>query len=174
MGLRVRLKASFDTRSFPPQTRIVLDALKRYGMMVADNGSNWYISGAPDPSWDNDDLSQLSRVKGSDFEVVDTSSLGAGPTSATVTTLTARRTPRGVTIRWTTAAALDVLGYEVYRLAGRQRAPVSGLIFDTGASGGGAYRFVDRDVRAGSGVRYLVELIHPDGRRAWFGPVAVS
>ena len=71
MGLRLRLKASFDTSGFPPQARIVLDALKRYGMMVADNGSNWYISGAPDPNWDNDDLHTLGQVKGSDFEVVD-------------------------------------------------------------------------------------------------------
>lgn len=76
MGLRVRLKASFDTSGFPPQTRIVLDALKRYGMLVADNGSNWYVSGAPDPGWKNDDLHTLSRVKGASFEVVDTSSLG--------------------------------------------------------------------------------------------------
>ncbi len=75
MGLRVRLKAGFDTSSFPPQARVVLDALKRYGMMVADNGSNWFISGAPDSQWSNDDLSTLSRVKGSAFEVVDTSSL---------------------------------------------------------------------------------------------------
>ena len=49
----------------------MLEALKRYGMMVADNGSNWYISGAPDPGWTNDDLHTLGRVKGSDFEVVD-------------------------------------------------------------------------------------------------------
>jgi hypothetical protein len=75
MGLRVRLKASFDVRGFPRQARIVLQALKRYGMLVADNGSSWYISGAPDPRWSNDDLHQLGRVKGSDFEVVDTSSL---------------------------------------------------------------------------------------------------
>ena len=70
MGLRVRLKASFDTSTFPPQARIVLEALKRYGMMVADNGSNWYVSGAPDPRWSNDQLHTLGRVKGSDFEVV--------------------------------------------------------------------------------------------------------
>jgi hypothetical protein len=75
MGLRVRLKASFDVRAFPRQARIVLEALKRYGMLVADNGSSWYISGAPDPRWSNDGLHQLGRVKGSDFEVVDTSSL---------------------------------------------------------------------------------------------------
>ncbi len=75
MGLRVRLKASFDTSHSPRQARIVLEALKRYGMIVADNGSSWYISGAPDPHWSNDDLHQLGRVKGSDFEVVDASSL---------------------------------------------------------------------------------------------------
>ncbi len=72
MGLRVRLKASFDVSGFPKQARIVLTALKRYGMLVADNGSSWYISGAPDPRWSNDDLHTLGRVRGSDFEVVQT------------------------------------------------------------------------------------------------------
>jgi hypothetical protein len=70
MGLRLRLKAGFDTRGFPRQARAILEALKRYGMMVADNGSDWYVSGAPDPRWSNDDLRALGRVKGSDFEVV--------------------------------------------------------------------------------------------------------
>jgi hypothetical protein len=70
MGLRVRLKASFDTRGFPRQARVVLEALKRYGMILADNGSPWYITGAPDPRWSNDDLHSLGRVHGSDFEVV--------------------------------------------------------------------------------------------------------
>jgi hypothetical protein len=75
MGLRLRLKASFDDTGFPPQAKVILKALKRYGMMVADNGSNWYISGAPDPGWSNDDLHTLSQVKGSDFEVVDPASI---------------------------------------------------------------------------------------------------
>jgi hypothetical protein len=75
MGLRVRLKASFDVRPFPPQARVVLAALMRYGMIVADNGSDWYISGAPDPRWSNDQLHALGRVTGANFEVVDTSSL---------------------------------------------------------------------------------------------------
>ena len=70
MGLRVRLKASFDTHGFPPQARAVLETLKRYGMILADNGSNWYVTGAPDPRWSNDDLHNLGRVHGSDFEVV--------------------------------------------------------------------------------------------------------
>jgi hypothetical protein len=75
MGLRVRLKRSFDVRSFPRQARIVLVALKRYGMMVADNGGAWNITGAPNRGWSNDQLHTLGRVKGSDFEVVDTSKL---------------------------------------------------------------------------------------------------
>ena len=50
MGLRVRLKASFDIAGFSPEVRVILQALKTYGMMVADNGSNWYVSGAPDPA----------------------------------------------------------------------------------------------------------------------------
>ena len=70
MGLRLRLKASFDVGAFPRQARIVLVALKRYGMLVADNGSSWYISGAPDARWSNDQLHTLGRVHGSDFEVV--------------------------------------------------------------------------------------------------------
>jgi hypothetical protein len=70
MGLRLRLKASFDVSGFPRQARIILIALKRYGMLVADNGSSWYITGAPDPRWSNDQLHTLGRVKGSDFEVV--------------------------------------------------------------------------------------------------------
>ena len=72
MGLRVRLKASFDTRGYPPHARVVLEALKRYGMILADNGSPLYISGAPDSRWANDDLHSLGRVTGADLEVVDT------------------------------------------------------------------------------------------------------
>jgi hypothetical protein len=70
MGLRLRLKASYDTSGFPRQARIVLRALKRYGMILADNGSDWYLSGAPHPGWDNDQLHALHDVPGSAFEVV--------------------------------------------------------------------------------------------------------
>jgi hypothetical protein len=75
MGLRIRLKASVDVGSFPPQARVVLAALKQYGAILADNGAPWYFSGAPDPHWSNDQLHSLSRLHGSDFEVVDTTSL---------------------------------------------------------------------------------------------------
>jgi hypothetical protein len=78
MGLRVRLKASFDISGFPKQARVILRALKTYGMMLADNGSAWYVSGAPNPNWSNDALHTLGQVKGSDLEVVDTSNLRNG------------------------------------------------------------------------------------------------
>jgi hypothetical protein len=73
MGLRLRLRAGFPVAGFPRQARIVLTALKRYGMIVADNGSSWYVSGAPDSRWSNDQLHTLHRVHGSDFVVVNTS-----------------------------------------------------------------------------------------------------
>ena len=75
MGLRVRLKASVNIASFPRQARVVLLALQRYGMILADNGSPWYISGAPNRHWNNDALHTLGRLTGADFEVIDTSSL---------------------------------------------------------------------------------------------------
>ena len=75
MGLRVRLKASVDISGFPRQARIVLQALKTYGMILADNGSPWYVSGAPNAHWSNDQLHALGALHGSDFEVVDTSKL---------------------------------------------------------------------------------------------------
>ncbi len=73
MGLRLRLKASYDITSFTGQSRIILTALKKYGMLLADNGSSWYISGVssvPGAVWDDDDLDQLKTVPGSAFEVV--------------------------------------------------------------------------------------------------------
>lgn len=79
MGLRVRLKASVDISRFGAQARVILQALKTYGMLLADNGSAWYISGAPDSHWNDDELHNLNQVLGSDFEVVDTSGFVSGP-----------------------------------------------------------------------------------------------
>jgi hypothetical protein len=75
MGLRVRLKGSVNISGLPYQARVVAQALKRYGMILADNGSPWFISGAPDRRWNNEQLHLLDRLTGRDFEVVDTSSL---------------------------------------------------------------------------------------------------
>ncbi len=70
MGLRLRLRANYNISGFYGQTRVILEALKRYGMIVADNGTSWYISGATDSRWIDDDLNQLKTVPGSAFEVV--------------------------------------------------------------------------------------------------------
>ena len=70
MGVRIRLKASVDVNAFPAQVRPILVAMKRYGMILADNGSPFYVSGAPDPRWRVSDLDQLKKLKGRDFEVV--------------------------------------------------------------------------------------------------------
>lgn len=72
MGARLRLRADFDTSTYSGDARVILEALKKYGMIVADNGSNWFISGATDSRWDDDDLNQLKDVPGTAFEVVDT------------------------------------------------------------------------------------------------------
>jgi hypothetical protein len=70
MGMRVRLKASFDVSGFSPAMQVILRAMKTYGMIVADNGSDWYFSGAPDPRWNDNELNTLKTIKGSNFEVV--------------------------------------------------------------------------------------------------------
>ena len=70
MGMRVRLKASYDITGFPPQSKVILQCLQQYGMIMADNGSSMFISGAPDDRWDNNDLSSLKTVPASAFEVV--------------------------------------------------------------------------------------------------------
>jgi hypothetical protein len=79
MGLRVRLKASYNTAGLSPQAKVIAEALKRYGMILADNGSPWYITGASDPRFDDDVLHELDVITGRDLEVVDTSGLVNGP-----------------------------------------------------------------------------------------------
>jgi hypothetical protein len=82
MGQRFRLKASFDISGYSTQTQIILTALKTYGLILADNGSNWYVSGSPGACWNDDDLvNELRTVHGSDFEAVDESGLMMDPNS---------------------------------------------------------------------------------------------
>jgi hypothetical protein len=84
MGQRFRLRGDFDTSRFSPDTQVILRALKTYGMILADNGSSWYLSGVPDERWDNDTLHELHQVHGSDFEAVDVSPLMVDPDSGQV------------------------------------------------------------------------------------------
>ncbi len=81
MGQRFRLKASFDISGFSPEVQVILTAMKTYGLILADNGSPWFISGEPNEQWDNDVLNELKTVPGSAFEAVDVSSLMVDPNS---------------------------------------------------------------------------------------------
>ena len=81
MGARFRLKAGVDLSGFSATNQIILTALKTYGMFVADNGGAWFVTGAPDPRWDNDDLHQLTTLHGADLEAVDESGLVVDPDS---------------------------------------------------------------------------------------------
>ena len=84
MGARFRLKASFDISTYPADMQVLLQAMKTYGIVLADNGSDWYVSGVPDSRWNNDTLHLLDNLTGSDFEAVDTSTLMVDPNSGAV------------------------------------------------------------------------------------------
>ncbi|MEM7029636.1 MAG: hypothetical protein AAF629_08725 [Chloroflexota bacterium] len=84
MGQRFRLKASFDISGYSAANQVILTAMKRYGLILADNGSSWFISGVPDDRWDNGDLNALKQLRGSDFEAVDVSSLMLNPDSGQI------------------------------------------------------------------------------------------
>jgi hypothetical protein len=109
MGMRMRLKAGYDISSFPPQAKVILTALKNYGMIMADNGSNLFLTGAPDDRWNNDDLTTLKQVPASAFEVVQMPTVttaanlaqGAAPniTSLTASNLTVSA-GTAVTLSW--------------------------------------------------------------------------
>ena len=84
MGMRFRLRAGFDTSKFSASNRVILTALKRYGMFLADNGSPMYLSGVPDKRWDDSDLHRLGQLTAADLEAVDESELEAQPNSGQV------------------------------------------------------------------------------------------
>ncbi len=107
MGTRMRLKSSFDTSSFPASVKVILAAMKKYGLILADNGSSMYISGAPDSRWSNDDLHTLGQVPSSAFDVLQLGTVytqssipqGAAPV---ISSFTASGTSGGnVTLSWT-------------------------------------------------------------------------
>jgi hypothetical protein len=115
MGTRLRLKGTFDISSFSPQNQVILTALKKYGMILADNGSGIFISGAPDSRWNNSDLSKLKTITASNFEVVSTGPVytnsdvptGAAPVISSFTASPASVTAgNSVTLSWTTSGAI--------------------------------------------------------------------
>jgi hypothetical protein len=128
MGMRLRLKSSFDISTFPPQSQVILAALQKYGMIMADNGSNMYISGDPDNRWSNDDLDSLKTVPASAFDVVLMSpiytpaNVPTGP-SPTVSSFTANpmtvSSGQPVTLSWTVSnAQYNVVSSQVGAIRG--------------------------------------------------------
>ncbi len=102
MGARFRLKSSFNISGYPPHMQVILTAMKTYGIILADNGSNWYVSGAPDPRWDNDMLHLLDDLTGDDFEAVNTSLLMVNYNSgATGSKISGNVGAAGVTLSYT-------------------------------------------------------------------------
>src|SRR5688572_28135927 len=102
MGARFRLKASFNISSYPAHMQVILTAMKTYGIILADNGSNWYVSGAPDNRWDNDMLHLLDDLTGDDFEAVNTAVLMKDPNSgATGSWISGNTGIAGVTLSYT-------------------------------------------------------------------------
>ncbi len=109
MGARFRLQANFDISTFSTANRVILTALKRYGMMLADNGSAWYISGTQDDRWDNNDLNQLKTLTGANFEAVDVLPLMIDPNSghARQTGVSVSVTPATITVNVNAKTALN-------------------------------------------------------------------
>ena len=112
MGTRLRLKADYDISGFTPQAKVVLQALKTYGMILADNGSNMYLSGTSDSRWDNDDLHNLGKVPASAFEVLAPATIEAAAalpsgSAPVISSFTATRLARGkgVTLNWSGTGA---------------------------------------------------------------------
>jgi hypothetical protein len=118
MGMRLRLKSSYDTSQFSANVRVILAALQQYGMIMADNGSAMYISGAPDSRWDNNDLHNLSQVPASEFEVVQMTPLytqsnvpqGAAPAISSFTASSSSVSAgASVTLKWSVSNASYVI-----------------------------------------------------------------
>ena len=117
MGMRLRLKAGYDTSGFSANVKVILTAMKKYGLIMADNGSAMYVSGAPDSRWDNDDLHNLSQVPASAFEVVQMSTVytasnvpqGAAPHIASFTGTASSGSGSSVTLSWDVSNASYVI-----------------------------------------------------------------
>lgn len=132
MGMRIRLKASFNASTYSAANQVILAAMKKYGLILADNGSSMYISGAPDDRWDNNDLHNLGNLKASDFEVVQITPLYTSANEPTgvapkITNLNASGTNvsagTSVTISWqTTGASYVILSPEIGALRGTSAA----------------------------------------------------
>jgi hypothetical protein len=163
MGLRLRLKAGVNISGYSAANQVILTALKRYGAIIADNGSPWFVSGAPDNRWNNDDLHLLGQIKGSDFEAVNESSLMVDPNSGAVTAPAPAQTiqvatPNGGeswarrvshTIAWSYSGGSGSAVRIQLLKAGRVQATIVAST-PLGSNGSGTYNWTPRYQAAGS------------------------
>ncbi len=172
MGQRFRLKASYVIPSnYSPQTKAILQALKTYGMIVADNGSNWYLSGIPDAGWDDNSLvPQLSAVKGLNFEAVDSSSLminpnssqaAVAPTSAPTTLAASVISSSRIDLSWT-ENSINETGFSIERSTGP-----NGIFTQVGTAAADATSFSNTGLADGVTYYYRVRAYNPYGTSAY-------
>jgi chitodextrinase len=157
MGQRFRLKADFDVSGFSLEVQVILQALKKYGMILADNGASWFISGDPDERWNNDMLvGELKLVKGSDFEAIDESSLMIDPDSGQARQTTPDTEPptapsdltatpvssTRIDLSWTASTDnVEVIAYRIYRGGVQIATAPSNSYSDTGVSPSTTYTY---------------------------------
>jgi len=166
MGVRFRLKSSFNTSGYTYQARVVLDGLKKYGMVLADNGGAWYISGSPDERWNNEALHTLAQVKGSDFEAVDTSSLMISQDSGQARTssppvysgsLVIKSSPAGATV------FIDAVNRGATPLVLTMIAPGNHIIRCTKSGFGDQSQTVPVSANQTTNVNFILETLQSDG-----------
>jgi hypothetical protein len=150
MGARVRLKASYDISGFSPNVQVILRALKRYGMILADNGGNWFLSGAPDPRWNDAEIDTLKRVKGGDFEVIQLGYPGAPTASAPAAPAGLEATAGNAQVGLTWSTSAGATSYAV------KRSTTSGSGYATLASGLAGTSYSDTAATNGTPYYYVV------------------
>lgn len=168
MGARVRLKASVDISSYPPTAQVVLRALKRYGMILADNGGSWFVSGAPDPRWNDAEIDTLKRIKGSDFEVIQLGYPGAPTESVPAAPNNLRATGGILLANLSWSASTGATSYTV------KRSTTSGSGYVTVADRLTGTSFTDVSLQAGTTYYYVVSATNGSGTSANSTPVAVT
>lgn len=168
MGARMRLKASVDISRYPATAQVVLRALKRYGMILADNGSNWFVTGAPDPRWNDTEINTLKGIKGSDFEVIQLGYPGAPTATAPAAPTNLQAAAGTLLARLSWNASSGATSYTV------KRSTISGSSYITVASGLSATSYTDSSLLAGTNYYYVVSAVNASGTSANSAQVAIT
>ena len=168
MGTRMRLKASVDISRYPATAQVVLRALKRYGMILADNGSNWFVTGAPDPRWNDAEIDTLKGIKGGDFEVIKLGYPGAPTATAPAAPANLQVTAGTLLANLSWSPSTGATSYTL------KRSTTSGSGYMTVASGLTGTSYTDSSLLAGTTYYYVVAASNSSGASANSAQVAVT